>query len=65
MFAGTKFHYTTHGWTLLSAVIESVSGVPFLNYLKSNILSPLGMDCTGPEINNPLTYSRARYTHAC
>ncbi|CAI8031441.1 Serine beta-lactamase-like protein LACTB, mitochondrial [Geodia barretti] len=58
---GTKFYYTTHGWTLLSAVIEGVSGMPFLDYLQKFILSPLHMDGTGPEKNNPLLYNRARY----
>jgi serine beta-lactamase-like protein LACTB len=58
---GTQFHYTTHGWTLLSAVIERVSGQPFLDLLHSNVLSPLGMDSTGPEQHDSLTYHRARY----
>ena len=58
--AGTQFHYTTHGWTLLSAVIERVSGQPFLDSLRLNILSPLGMDSTGPEQQNSLAYHRAR-----
>ena len=53
--AGTKFHYTTHGWTLLSAVVEKVSGQPFLDYLHSHVLSPLGMTSTGPERHDPLT----------
>ena len=57
---GTTFYYTTHGWTLLSAVIEGVSGMPFLDYLKNYVLSPLHMDTTGPEKNNPLLYNRAR-----
>lgn len=61
VLSGTKFHYTTHGWTLLSAVIERVSGQPFLDYLHSHIISPLGMDSTGPEQHEPLTYNRARY----
>ena len=58
--SGTKFHYTTHGWTLLSAAIEGVSGMPFLKYLQTYILSPVGMDVTGPDKNNPLLYNRSR-----
>ena len=60
MSIGTRFYYTTHGWTLLSAAIEGVSGIPFLDYLQKYILSPLNMDDTGPEKNNPLLYNRAR-----
>ena len=57
---GTIFYYTTHGWTLLSAVIEGVSGMPFLDYLQKFILSPLHMDGTGPETNNSSSLQQSK-----
>jgi len=57
---GSKFHYTTHGWTLVSAVIESVTGKPFLDYMRDNILRPLGMTKTMPELHDKIIYGRAR-----
>ena len=62
---GTKFNYTTHGWTLLSAVVESASRMDFLSYMKSHIFKPLGMVSTGPEHHQPISYNRARSGNNC
>ena len=42
--------YSTHGFTLLSAVIEGASGKPFLRYMKEEVFLPLGMEATGPHL---------------
>lgn len=47
---GTQYHYSTHGYTLLSAVIEGATGQSFLNYISQNIFNPLSMGSTGPDI---------------
>lgn len=57
---GKKFHYTTHAWTLISAVIESASGKTFLDYMNENIFQPLGMTSTFPEVHTTLLYGRSR-----
>ncbi len=58
--AGTKYHYTTYGWTLLSSVIEKASGEKFLDYMRKNVFEPLGMAVTRGEFHEPLVYNRAR-----
>ena len=55
-----EFNYTTHGWTLVSAVIENASGKDFLTYMEQNIFFPLGMSSTVPEMNAPLIPHRGR-----
>jgi len=58
---GKEFNYTTHGWTLVSAVIERASGKSFLDYMQHHIFDPLGMTSTMGEFHQPLVYHRARY----
>jgi cyclic peptide transporter len=40
---GTEFEYATINYDVLGAVIETVSGMSYENYLTKNILTPLGM----------------------
>lgn len=44
---GEKYRYTNAGYTLLAAIVETVSGAPFENYLEKNIFRPAGLDSTG------------------
>jgi len=57
---GTKFLYTTLGYNLLAGVIESVTGMEFISYLKKFIFNVCGMNNTFPEYQNELIYNRAR-----
>lgn len=43
---GTQYHYSSWGYTLLSAVVEARAGVPFLDYLASEVTPglPIGTD---------------------
>jgi CubicO group peptidase (beta-lactamase class C family) len=41
--AGEKFHYSNTGYSLLSLIVEVVSGQKFAAFLKENIFQPLGM----------------------
>lgn len=47
---GSAYSYSTHGFTLLSAAIETASGKPYLDYMKNEIFNPLGMNSTGPDL---------------
>jgi CubicO group peptidase (beta-lactamase class C family) len=47
---GEAYVYSTHGYTLLSAVIEGASGLPFLDYLDQEIFEPLAMTGSGPDL---------------
>jgi CubicO group peptidase (beta-lactamase class C family) len=46
---GERFRYGNSGYAVLGAVIEKVSGEPYLKYLKDHIFIPLGMNETGED----------------
>ncbi len=46
---GTRFNYTTYGYTVLGVIIEKVSGMSFENYMQRNIWDVVGMQNTGIE----------------
>jgi CubicO group peptidase (beta-lactamase class C family) len=43
---GTKYHYSSYGWILLSAAIEAAAGEPFLTFMENQVFEPLGMNET-------------------
>lgn len=61
---GTKYQYTTFGYTLLSRVVERASGQDFLECVRSRVTGPLGMsETTGDRVraivpNRTQFYSR-------
>ncbi|XP_056428820.1 serine beta-lactamase-like protein LACTB, mitochondrial isoform X2 [Hyla sarda] len=57
---GSQFLYSTHAWTLLSAVVERASGRRFLDYMQQ-MFRDLGMTNTLPEEHEPIIYNRARF----
>ncbi|GAB6019367.1 hypothetical protein CHUAL_000955 [Chamberlinius hualienensis] len=57
---GTGYLYTTHGWTLVSALVEAVAATPFDKYMEK-LFDDLGMSRTYIDINNKLINNRARY----
>jgi CubicO group peptidase (beta-lactamase class C family) len=44
---GTKYSYTTYGYTVLGVIIERVSGDSFEEYMQQNIWDKAGMTNTG------------------
>lgn len=48
--ADTYFQYSNLGMSLLGEVIAAVSGKPYAQYIQENILTPLGLENTSPEI---------------
>ncbi|XP_038077071.1 serine beta-lactamase-like protein LACTB, mitochondrial [Patiria miniata] len=56
---GSKYYYTTHGWTLVSAVVDAAADEDFLVYMKK-IFKDLGLTHTVPDEASPLIYNRAR-----
>lgn len=59
LHAGTTFLYSTHAFTLLSAVIEQAAGQRFLDIMM-NMFRELGMLNTVPDENDPIIYHRSR-----
>jgi CubicO group peptidase (beta-lactamase class C family) len=63
------FQYSNLGLTLIGEIVAETSGKSFTDYVRENILSPLGMSSTTPEISdfhgNPILatgYSALRRT---
>jgi len=48
--ADTYYQYSNLGMALLGEVIAEVSGTPYAEYIQENILTPLGLEDTSPEI---------------
>ena len=40
---GTKYHYSSYGWILVSAAIEAAAGEPFMTFMEKQVFEPLGM----------------------
>jgi len=54
----TYYQYSNLGLTLAGEIVAAVSGMPYDRYVRSNILDPLGLDDTTPEIPAELWGSR-------
>ncbi|XP_046543740.1 serine beta-lactamase-like protein LACTB, mitochondrial [Haliotis rubra] len=57
---GSKFLYTTHGYTLVSAVLEGASKKTFRELLLG-LFKDLGLKHTYLDENTPVIYNRSRY----
>jgi serine beta-lactamase-like protein LACTB, mitochondrial len=40
---GAKYAYTTYGYNLLGAAVELLARVPFMDYLRTNVFQPAGI----------------------
>ncbi|HEY1174489.1 MAG TPA: serine hydrolase domain-containing protein [Verrucomicrobiae bacterium] len=43
---GTKYNYTTYGWTLISAAMDSALQQDFISHMDKNVLQPLNLKHT-------------------
>ena len=57
---GTKYAYTTLGYTLLAAIVEKVSKTSFEDYLKNNVFIPAGMQSTVVDKQREIILNRAK-----
>lgn len=48
---GTKYSYSSYGWNLISAAMESASRQEFLGYLTNEVFKPIGMSYTVADDN--------------
>jgi len=46
---GTKFHYSTQGYTLVGCVMEGASGEKYVAYMREHVIVPAGMTETQPD----------------
>jgi len=49
---GTRFHYTSYGYNLLAAAVETAAAVPFGDYLRDHVWRPAGI--TSARMDDPL-----------
>ena len=40
---GTEYRFSTYGWVLASAAVESAAKEPFFTFMQKNVFAPLGM----------------------
>lgn len=48
---GTEFEYSNYGFAMLGAIIARASGKPYDDYVRDNILRPLGMNASTFEMS--------------
>lgn len=56
---GTTHSYSSYGYVLLSAAMERAAGLPFLTLIRDNVLIPLQMTQTKPEVGGRLLPGQA------
>lgn len=58
---GTQFVYSSFGYTLLGAVIESASKQSYLEYMNKEIWKPLNMDFTYGDISDSTMAHKSKF----
>lgn len=58
---GERFHYSSFGYTLLGALIESLSAKDYLPYMQENLWQPLQMQSTYGEIADSLMPAKSHF----
>jgi CubicO group peptidase (beta-lactamase class C family) len=56
---GERFNYSNSGYLLLGYIVEKASGKAYGEYLRENILQPLGMKNTDLDVNSAIIKNRA------
>ncbi len=56
---GKQFAYSNSGIVLLGAIIEKISGQPYRDYIRANVLAPAGMHDTGINYWDEIVEHRA------
>ncbi len=56
---GTRYNYSNSGFFLLGAVIEKVSGQSYAAFVEANVLRPLGLSHTRPDVAAEVLPGRA------
>lgn len=58
---GTKWHYSTYGYVVVSAAIEGAAGQDFLSFMHDKVFLPVGMLDTAADENEKIVSNRARW----
>lgn len=60
---GTKFNYSTYGYTLLGCVLEGAASQKYLDYVRANIFEPAAMNQTQADDFFAVIPHRSRWYH--
>jgi serine beta-lactamase-like protein LACTB, mitochondrial len=60
---GTKFNYSTYGYTVIGCVIEGASAQKFTDYVRENVFRPAAMDHTQADDSFAVIPHRSRWYH--
>ena len=60
---GTKFHYSTYGYTLLGCVLEGAASEGYSDFVKGNVFQPAGMEETQVDNFFAVIPHRTRWYH--
>jgi serine beta-lactamase-like protein LACTB, mitochondrial len=60
---GTKFNYSTYGYTLLGCVLEGAASEKYVDYVKENVFRPAGMEQTQADDFFAVIPHRTRWYH--
>jgi serine beta-lactamase-like protein LACTB len=60
---GTKFQYSTYGYTVLGCVLEGAASEKYVDYVKENVFEPAGMAETQADNFFAVVEHRTRWYH--
>ena len=58
---GTQYSYSSYGYNLLSAAMETASGESFLQFLQHAVFDPLNMHNTTADYNDSIVLNRTHF----
>ncbi len=58
---GTAYHYSTYGWTLISAVMEQAIGKPFTAIIREEVSDPLHLKDLKPDHPDSTQFHRTTF----
>jgi serine beta-lactamase-like protein LACTB, mitochondrial len=60
---GTKFNYSTYGYTLLGCVLEGAASQKYVDFVRENVFKPAGMAQTQADDSFAVIPHRTRWYH--
>jgi CubicO group peptidase (beta-lactamase class C family) len=58
---GTEYHYSSYGYNLLGAVLESACGQSFVSCMEQEVFRVLRLDSTVADLPRPIISNRTRF----
>lgn len=58
---GTRYSYSTYGWTLISAVMEKATGKPFSQLVHQEVNKPMKLTDLKPDLVDSVRYRRVGF----